>query len=297
MFFELEVLERYYADPRYYFSFEDYNGYISITSSFDQSEDIAEKDKVFLQTFGLGYDSNKNRVVVVYLRYLSYLTPEHQQIWNAQKMDGDCRIAEAYWRNTVGEWAEGGSIYDAFLEEQKAINEMSKLMGRRWLFRKTFLDEKRPKEFGIFLRPTRKSYLAFAHLLDKMLSENIDTAFVEGEVPLQETIKRREGTVEQRNRGSLAVLDDWLKKTFRPVDSALFNDVMEPMREVRKLRRTPAHVIEEDEYDRKYHREQDELIARVYSALRTLRMMFALHPLARQHSMPDWIEKGEIFIY
>jgi len=47
-----------------------------------ESSDTDDRDKVLLDTFGIAYDSNRNRVVVVYLRYLADLNPEHQQIWN-----------------------------------------------------------------------------------------------------------------------------------------------------------------------------------------------------------------------
>jgi hypothetical protein len=80
VFFELSVLERYYRDPRYYFRYEDMGGRISIRDEASRSSDVHDRDKILLNTFGIAYDDHHNRVVVVYLRYLADLSPEHQQI-------------------------------------------------------------------------------------------------------------------------------------------------------------------------------------------------------------------------
>jgi len=69
-FFHFDVLERYYNDPRYSFQFEDNQGTISITDKHYRSKSMAAKDKVFIQTFGLGYTASpksRDRVIVVYL--------------------------------------------------------------------------------------------------------------------------------------------------------------------------------------------------------------------------------------
>jgi hypothetical protein len=77
VFFELNVLERYFRDPRYRCWFGDSEGSISIGNDAYFSEDTAERDKISLQSFGIGYDERKNRVVVVFLRDLGGLSAEH----------------------------------------------------------------------------------------------------------------------------------------------------------------------------------------------------------------------------
>lgn len=296
IYFDLTVLERYYEDPRYKFRFYDYGGSISISDSYYASEDIAERDKVFLKTFGLGYDSKKNRVVVVFLYYLSGLSPEHQRAWDTSSLSVKCQMADEYYRNSIlGEWVEHGSIYQAFLKEQIVINEMSQLMGRPILFRETFSDD-RPKEFSTFLRPTLKNYLNFVHLLDKLLSDNINKDFFQNEVPLEERIRRSDGSVEVRPRGTLTLLDDWLRKKIRAKES-VFNKIIKPLKKVRNLRQRPAHRIQEDKFDRKYYDKQDKLIKKVYIALRTIRQLFANHPMVEGYKVPDWLYKGRIKSY
>ncbi len=163
VFFDLEVLDKYYRDPRYNFDFYDFAGSISITSEHYDSSDIAERDKILLQSFGIGYDSKRNRVVVAYLRYLADLSPEHQQIWNAHVVSDNCSMNSDYeWTTIYGHWPTYYSVYQAFLTEQVEINKLAYLIGKPGLFRETFEEEK-PEGFAPMLRPTRKNFDEFIH--------------------------------------------------------------------------------------------------------------------------------------
>jgi hypothetical protein len=147
VFFELDALEQYFRDPRYAFSFLDFSGRISLHSEQVQSGDMEERDKTFLQSFGIAYDQNSTRVVVVYLRYLSDLSPEHQQIWKAKEIKRPCTMNSDYARATLyGHWAEHHSVYQAFIHEQVELNKLAALMGKQRLFLKTFEDD-RPSGF------------------------------------------------------------------------------------------------------------------------------------------------------
>jgi hypothetical protein len=92
-FFEIEVLDKYFKNPRFSFDFKDYSGRISC--KYDENEQpLLDKDddQIFLESFGLGVDKNKDRVAVVYLRYLNGLTPEHQIYWKSKEIDNDCQM-------------------------------------------------------------------------------------------------------------------------------------------------------------------------------------------------------------
>jgi len=297
VYFDLTVLERYHADPRYHFRFYDYGGSISISDAQALSPETEERDKVFLQTFGLGYDSKGNRVVVVYMRYLSDLSPEHQQFWRTYIATKECHMVEEYYQNTIsGRWIEHGSIYQAILEEQVVINEMCDLMRRPPLFKQTFRND-RPREFTIFLRPTRDNFLRFILTLDKMLSENINKDFFLNEIRLEEMRRRGDGTIEVVHRGTLTLLHEWLRQGIQVEDNRVFNEIIAPLKEVREKRQAPAHKIESDEFDRSYHHRQNELLRRVYKSLRTIRLLFANHPRVEGYKVPDWLYKGRIKIY
>lgn len=64
-FFDIEVLDRYFNDPRFDFKFEDYSGQISYKYDENEKPIVREEDEIFLKTFGLGFDENGNRLAVV----------------------------------------------------------------------------------------------------------------------------------------------------------------------------------------------------------------------------------------
>ena len=80
--------------------------------------------------------------------------------------------------------------------------------------------------------------------------------------------------------------------TPRPAD-----EIIESLQEVRRLRQRPAHAIREDEFDPTYHQKQDELIERVYTAVRSLRLVLALHPATRDYKVPSLLYEGKIEHY
>lgn len=101
-------------------------------------------------------------------------------------------------------------------------------MGRPPLFRNDFTDD-RPRGFGLILRPTRRNYGDFIHLLDKMISENINRKFFVGTgLTLFSKTPKQDGTVESRPKGSLALLEEWLNKYVRFRDAGLIAQTLYP---------------------------------------------------------------------
>lgn len=236
-------------------------------------------------------------MVVVYLRYLSDLTPEHQQRWNTRIVLEKCYEAYEYYQNTIlGEWAEYGSIYQAFIEELYHINEMSEKMFGKKLFLKTYKNE-RPEDFKLIFIPTLANYYRFVHLLDKMMSDNINKDFFKGAIPLEKEIKRNDGTTIIQNKGTILLFEEWLKKHFRAKEEDLSDIIFKPFREVRNLRQKPAHSVSSNKYDKTLFKEQDALINKAYEAVRTIRLIFANHPKVRDYKVDDWLYKGKIKIF
>lgn len=109
--FDLSVLEFYRNDPRYKYENNDIRGHI-----YHDSEDLAERDRVLLETFGFSYDESFNRAVAVYLRYLCNLTPEHQTLWKSKEIQGNYKLHPDYFNNTLnGNWSGRIPICSAFL--------------------------------------------------------------------------------------------------------------------------------------------------------------------------------------
>ena len=127
------------------------------------SENMAERDKTMLESFGFSYDAGDNRAVAVFLRYLVRLSPEHQQIWEAKELETEHVLHPDYYRKAIlGDWREHESIFRAFLDELHLICQLTQGMGRPPLFRKDFGKDRdsKPREFGVLIRPTLKEFTA-----------------------------------------------------------------------------------------------------------------------------------------
>lgn len=299
VFFELHVLERYHGDPRYRFNFHDYAGSISISDAHYDAETTYDRDKVLLQTFGMARNERGGRVVAVFTYYLSRLTPAHQQHWLGHIYTGECRIVADYFRTAIlGEWAENISIYDALLAEQSHINAMCALIGYPPLFRHTF-EAERPRALNVLLRPTRHGYDEFVQTLDKLLSENLNRDFFASQgMVLEDELVRDDGRIEVRPKGTVRLLGEWLQGSVRlDKESSILDLIVEVLREVRNLRQRPAHAVQADEFDPHYHQSQDELIERVYTAVRSLRLVLALHPATRDYDVPSLLYEGKVEHY
>ena len=294
-FFDLTVLESYRNDPRYHYEVNDIGGRVSVTTEHYLDDRLAAADKVVLKTFGFAYDSELNRAVAAYLRYLHSLSPEHQRIWHAKHLSGDYKLHPDYWRTTNGHWPEGISIFAAFLEEMHQANELVRLIGRPPFFRQEFRGDDRPKGFAFLIRPTLEEFNAFVLLLDKMISENINLGFFGGDVPLEEDRERPDGRVVVERKGSLRVLGEWLDSMVWLSDPRAKDDVVATFKKIREFRQRPAHAIEEDTFDHKYFKDQRDLIIEAHRAMQTLRLIFALHPATHGYTVPEWLESRTIW--
>jgi hypothetical protein len=293
--FELSVLEYYRNDPRYKYKNDDIRGYI-----YYDEEKLKNRGKILLQSFGFSYDDDYNRAVAVFLFYLKDFTPEHQQIWKGKELQGNYKLHPDYYRNTVlGDWGEKEPICSAFLKELYIINQMAKAMGRPPLFDDDYgkEGERRPKLFGFLIRPTLEEFERFIHLFDKMLSDNINKDFSQNEVPYEDEIQRNDSKIQVQQKSTLRILDDWIREAFRTRDWEPWDESIETLRKIRKMRQKPAHKVSEDQFDQKYFKKQREIIVDAYSAVRNLRLLFANHPKVKKASIdiPDWLQDGKIW--
>jgi hypothetical protein len=197
-----------------------------------------------------------------------------------------------------GMWPEHHSVYAAFIQEQIEINRLSALIGKAPLFRKTFADYERPIEFSSMLRPTRRNFQEFAHLLDKMLSENLNRDFFKGDIPVQDRNKTSDGDIRVRDLGTIELLERWLRARYRNREGEDRSDeVVRPLRSVRKVRQPVAHALNPDEYDPTLLHKQDELLGEVVLTLQKLRLILTSHPKAKGYSAPAWLDGDKIVFY
>ncbi len=295
--FDLSVLEFYRDDPRYHYDCNDVHGKISVIHKHYESDAMPGSDKAFLQTFGFAYSDDFDRAVAVFLRYLADLTPEHQMIWKSKELQGKYKLHPDYYRNSIlGDWGTRLSIFEAFTREQGIINDMCDRIGKPHLFRESFV-QSRPREFAFLLRPTLFEFNQFVHLLDKIMSDNINKEFFRGDVDLEREETRSDGKVVVSQKGTVQLLEEWLRDHFKPADPEPITEMLSAFRRVRALRQKPAHAVKENEFDQKYFKEQRELVKHAYNAVRTLRLVLANHPAVEQNppEIDDLLFRGMIW--
>jgi hypothetical protein len=292
--FDLSILEHYREDPRYHYEVDDVSGWLGVRDEYYLKDEktFPEKHKVSIQSFGFSFDKALNRHVAVFLRYLHDLSQEHQNIWKAHEVEGDLFLHPDYFRSAfLGEFYEGISIFEAFLEEIRVTNLICANIGRPALFRASF--EPRPRQLAFLLRPTVKEYQHFILTLDKMLSENIDPSFFGDDIELETEKTDRKGRVRVERKGSITCLQEWLTQRFRVEDRAPMQEMLDTFREIRKLRQRPAHTLDDNRFDPALARTQRELMIRAYTAIRTLRLVLQNHPKAGSVEMSDALATGK----
>jgi len=296
--FDMGVLERYANDPRYIFRFEDYMGYMSISDDPFFDESFPERDKVSLRTFGLGFDDSHTPHTIVFLRYLAELSPEHQQYWNSYLVGASVKMSKPYFQASIqGEFWKNRSVRHAIMEELKVINEQTNAIWGRSLFRELPVDEV-PVGLTYFLRPTTENFHRFILALDKMLSENIDSKFFNQQIPLERETTRSDGRVELHRKGSIALLEEWLLKEISWNDTNEFKQVIiEPLRNVRKLRQAPAHKFTKDNFSIEYFDRRKKILWSVFNSLSNIRSTLGTHPEAKEIQQPAWLDQDKIDVF
>lgn len=276
--FDVSVLEYYRNDPRYHYETDFIHGQIGITTEHYDSDAMHEHDKVLLDSFSFAYDDDEIRYVAVFLRYIHKLSPEHQKLWAMKEQAGAFKLNRDYFNSQVmGSWDTRISIFEAFVLELAAINEMCAIMGKPDFFHKTYVVD-RPREFGFLLRPTVKEFHESVSLLDKMLSDNINKSFFKGDIPIEKDEVRSDGKVRVLDKGTMQLLEDWIGKYYKPNEKGQVNTLFSTLRKIRKLRQDPAHKINDNNFDNLLFKQQRQLVIDAYNALWVLRNIIGTHP-------------------
>ncbi|AXG74833.1 hypothetical protein DVK85_11575 [Flavobacterium arcticum] len=295
VFFEMDVLDRYITDPRYDFKFEDYSGSIIHTHDEQDTPHLREEDQIFLNTFGLAFGTNNDRIIAVYLRYLKDLTPDHQTYWKTKEIGGACKVLKEYHDNIVlGNWNTSYSIFNGFIGELNCLYDLSQFIFSKPLLLKKFNEEKRLREFTYFLSPTSKNYSDFVLLLDKMMSENLNKDFFKNKVELFDLEELGNGIVERKPKGTIRLFEEWISSQFKSSNDNDLKNLFKIFKDIRKERQSPAHKIIENKYDKNYTQKRIDLVKKGYNSMRILRHIFQQHPHAKTFNTPKWLENSDI---
>lgn len=279
-FFSSDVLESYRNDARFQFGMGDF-GISFCLSDEAYDEDHTGKDTVSLIHLGFAYDMTQFdsmdpespivRRVVAFHCDLKELTPEHQQRWASYQVNDDGIDPHPVWFNRqMGHWEEAVGPFERFRHELKSIKDLSENVWGEGLFR----SHQTPEDFGWILRPDRREWDHFIHSLDKMLSENLcASALDKAGAPKENGAGDRAGTLAR-----LGML-----MTQNNVDPDAVSWALGPLREVRKARQRPAHVLGNNETDWTLVHKQMRLMHDVDEVLINIRHWLANHPRNR-----DW---------
>jgi hypothetical protein len=295
LYFDLNVLERYSNDPRYELHYNSYSGYISYECDKDGNSDLPKRNQIYLKSFGLGYDSNDNRIICVFLTDLGKLSETQQAYWYSFEItDTNCKMTEEYYKNMViGSWTNSYSIYRAFTCELNVLNELSEAAFGTSLFLSTV--EEGSLSFSFL--PTSKNYYDFTLKLDKMISDNLNRKFFKSFSMVMYTHQEKDGVVERKNKGTLQLFEEWLKQNYITENNKELDDIFQSLRKVRKERQVPAHKTIDNVFSKEYAKKQDLLMREVYYAMTSLRHIFQQHPKAKEVETPKWLDEGVIKMF
>lgn len=100
-----------------------------------------------------------------------------------------------------------------------------------------------------------------------------------------------------KQKGTLRLLEEWLTKYIRIDAENGPAIIVAPLREVRKLRQSPAHKFVDDEFSIQYQDKKQKLIADVYRAVSNIRRFFQTHPKASNYKFPEHLKPEHLVIF
>ncbi len=304
VYFKIDVLERYFKDPKYLIDYSDYSGTIALDDNFFDSDNL--DDYEYIKNFGLAYSKNdfSKRAIVVFADDLIKMPAKVQGYWYYYLIDKQENYFpnEGFIKNLIdGEWVEDISIYQALLMELYYINEICKAISIAPMFRMEYSynelnQNQRPIGYHNILMPTRENYYNFVNTLEKITTSNINiNTFLcstsKSEVKnIDSTYIDEAGNTKQK--GSVMMLNDWLRVNIVG-NPNIQNDIIEPLKKLVRLRRIPAHKLYKNEYDESIWDDQNKLIVDIYKAIRNIRLLLANHPLAKTITIPKYLFDGK----
>ena len=213
-----------------------------------------------------------------------------------------------YKTQILGEWTDNNSIYVAFLEEIKVINQMTRVICGLPLFEHEYNENDRCnlENFHPFLKPTERMLERFCQTLDKLFTENLrkDTILEIDKISGHKV----SASVNIKDIGSLALLENFIKAYFRTKDGTdVAKEIINPWTNhkngIRKIRSKASHFIRENKYDITILQRYTDLINKSYDSIRFLRLIFMNHPqikasmAEKEIIIPDWLFNGNIRDY
>ena len=291
-YFEFQVLEGYRNDSRFWLGFGDTGA--SLLVNPEERHHTLERDRIFMNQIGYGYDLSSfdpkdpdspivRRVAVLYCDLLN-LNPEIQRRWESYQVESaNLEPHPGWWGRQMGEWDMALGPFDRMFFEIENINQLTELIfeDKGTLFKSS----ERPDELGWILRPSRREWDEFIHQMDKTLSDNLSTKFLNN-------IGAPKENEEGHSLGTIARLQLLLESGGASKDLA--TQILKPIKEIRRQRQAPAHAIRVNITDATFVHKQVVLIHEVNDSLKFITSMFSRHSKAKNwenkwKDVQDWL--------
>lgn len=297
VFFSIEILERYVNNPQYNIWDCGYRGTICIKDEYYREGENED----YIKDYGMAYINGPvlNRAIGVFLCDLSDLTPKTQMLWKAFELENqdECKVEAGFYKNLIlGQWVTKHWILQVILEAIKVINSQCRAIGLDPLFNKEFQTDSSsmPEGYRTILLPTEKNYNDFVMAIEKMIVHNISIKTFQKDVAGISAIERKNEKGEFK--GSIVMLDEWLKKNVKA--NFDINDVIiQPLKDIRKIRQKPAHELITNTYDVEFYEKQEILVEGIFGSLRALAALFSGHPLAKSVVIPEQLISGKDVVF
>lgn len=320
VFFDLAALENYVNDPVFNFTFGDDGLRLATAPSAEpdndqraeaeaEAEDTGDStrdnpsqtepgygaDDPLAIECGYAYDHRVDyrgdepirRYWCAFLHDLANLPARHQTRLSTFERDGTDLVAHPEWwdREIGGRWTDTIGPFTKILWELRAINDVWTIAFGAPLLSTV----ERPRAWGWVLRPTTGAWNEFILLTDKLLSDNLQHKGLDAAGAPK--------TDEAGNRlGSMSRLQELFVRvsSTTTVDSVRF--VLQPLREVRKERQSPAHRIEDTTSDAGIVNRQRDLLRDIADSLHGIRVFVQTHPKVRAADWepPDFIDNWRL---
>lgn len=294
IYFNIEILERYANNPKFFTI--DY-GYRGSIYPEDQYLEDKEVENEYVKNYGMAYIDGPTfeRAVGVFVYDLSKLTAQKQQLWRAFELESQdtCHIHPGFVKNLIlGEWVTEMWVFHAIIDEMKTINAMCIAMNIPPLYNHTYGTHfsEMPEGYRNILLPTKKNYYDFVLVIEKMLVHNISfKTFISHGINVR-GINRQDDT--GLTKGSIQMLDEWLCVNTTAKTEDIQRVIISPLKRIRKIRQLPAHELASNEYDIKYYTDQFDLVNDAYGALASIRNLLHSNPAVKDAKIPDYLING-----
>lgn len=277
--FDSSVLLPYTGNAQFRLAYDDLTGSIWRQTTLDEDEETVMSEDSVLESFGFAYDSQGRRAIAAFLMHLGSMPEEDQRHWHAHRCEGDFKLHPAYYKKVIlGKSNVGISVFEALLQEIRVTNQLCAMMGLPHLF----WDEHESNSHSLrfMVQYTAKAFNDFIIALDEALAANINRLFfVSGGSDHEPE--------EQRCKGSVQLLDEWLAVNYKVGDRRAIDDMICTFQEIRDCRLNPGPFSDNDSMiDHRYFQRQRSLMFRAYDAVRILRFIFSQHPATQGFEIP-----------